>query len=143
MHRVRRSVLVRSFLLPFALLLWLSACHKWVQLEPPVDRAIVQEKPGTVRLTLADTSQIVLVDPGVKGDSLIGTLPETGWMRKDPQTVAVNLQDVQEIHERRTKVAATIGLTLGAMVVALAAVIGMYCAIEGGCSMSMNMASPY
>ncbi len=121
MHRVRRSVFVRSFLLPFALLLWLSACHKWVQLEPPVDRAIVQEKPGTVRLTLADTSQIVLVNPGVKGDSLIGTLPETGWKRKDPQTVAVNLQDVQEIHERRTKVAATIGLTLGAMVVALAA----------------------
>ena len=137
MHRVRRSVFVRSFLLPFALLLWLSACHKWVQLEPPVDRAIVQEKPGTVRLTLADTSQIVLVNPGVKGDSLIGTLPETGWKRKDPQTVAVNLQDVQEIHERRTKVAATIGLTLGAMVVALAAAIGMYCAIEGGCSISM------
>jgi hypothetical protein len=131
-------------LLPFALLLWLSACHKWVQLEPPVDRAIVQEKPGTVRLTLADTSRIVLVDPSVQGDSLIGILPKTRWEKpKDQQTVAVNLQDVQEIHERRTKVVATIGLTLGAMVVALAALIGVYCAVEGGCSMSMNMASPY
>ena len=125
MNRVRQSVFARFFLLPFALLLWLSACHKWVPLEPPVQQAIEESGPGTVRITLADGSRVTVKEPHVSGDSLVGAVEESTWergkLRWEDRMIEIPLGSVQQIEERRANTPATVvtvlGVTLGAMVV--------------------------
>ncbi len=109
----RRSPFLRRVILPLTLLAFLSACHKWVPLEPPVAQAIAERDPGTVRVTLADSSRIVLKEPHIMGDSLIAF--EDG---KEPQTVALLLEDLQRVEEKRANTPATVFLILGAAVLA-------------------------
>ncbi len=109
----RRSPCLRRVVLPLTLLAFLSACHKWVPLEPPVAQAIAEEEPGTVRVTLADGWQRVLKEPRISGDSLIAF--EEG---KKPRTVALPLEDLQRVEERRANTPATIGLVVGSLVAA-------------------------
>lgn len=92
---------LRRVVLPLTLLAFLSACHKWVPLEPPVAQAVTEEQPGTVRVTLKDNSQTVLQAPRVNGDSLVAL----------DGTVA--LDDVQRVEARRANTPATIGLVVG------------------------------
>jgi hypothetical protein len=110
----RRSPFLRRVVLPLTLLAFLSACHKWVPLEPPVAQAITEEEPGTVRVTLADNSRVVLKEPHISGDSLIAF--EEG---KEPQTVALLLEDLQRVEEKRANTPATIGLVVGSLGVAI------------------------
>ncbi len=123
----RRSPLLRRVVLPLTLLAFLSACHKWVPLEPPVAQAITEEEPGTVRVTLADNSRVVLKEPHISGDSLIAF--EEG---KEPQTVAVPLEDLQRVEEKRANTPATVVLILGAAVLAFFA-LGVIACSGGAC----------
>ena len=123
----RRSPLLRRVVLPLTLLAFLSACHKWVPLEPPVARAITEKDPGTVRVTLADSSQVVLKEPRISGDSLIAF--EDG---KEPQTVALLLEDLQRVEEKRANTPATVGLIVGSLALAYVAFVVIACA-GGGC----------
>ena len=108
MRYVRCSPLLLRVWLPLALLAFLSACHTWVPLEPPVAQAIAEVEPGTVRVTLVDSSQVALRDPRISGNRLVAL----------DDTVGVALDDVQQIEARRTKVLATVGLIFGGAVVA-------------------------
>jgi hypothetical protein len=121
----RRSPLLRRVILPLTLLAFLSACHKWVPLEPPVAQAVAEEEPGTVRVTLADGSQVVLKEPHISGDSLVAF--EDG---KEPQTVALLLEDVRQAEVQRTNKPATVGLVFGIAVVTVAAVVFLVFAIS-------------
>jgi len=103
MRYVRCSPLLLRVWLPLALLAFLSACHTWVPLEPPVAQAIAEVEPGTVRVTLVDSSQVALKDPRISGNRLVAL----------DDTVGVALDDVQQIEARRTKVLATVGLIFG------------------------------
>ncbi len=109
----RRSPFLRRVILPLTLLAFLSACHKWVPLEPPVAQAIAEEEPGTVRVTLADDSRVVLKEPRVSGDSLVAL----------DDTVRVALDDVQQIEARRANTPATIGLVVGSIAAAFGVLI--------------------
>jgi hypothetical protein len=122
----RRSPFLRRVVLPLALLAFLSAFYKWVPLEPPVAQAVAEEEPGTVRVTLADSSRIVLKEPHIMGDSLIAF--EDG---KEPQTVALPLEDLRQVEEQRTNVPATVGLVFGIAVVTSAVVVFVGAAIVG------------
>ena len=123
----RRSPFLRRVILPLTLLAFLSACHKWVPLEPPVAQAISETEPGTVRVTLADNSRVVLKEPHVSGDSLIAF--EEG---KEPQTVALPLEDLQRVEEKRANTPATVFLILGAAVLAFFA-LGVIACSGGAC----------
>ncbi len=101
----RRSPYVRRVILPLTLLAFLSACHKWV---PLYTQAITEEEPGTVRVTLADNSRVVLKEPHISGDSLIAL----------DDTVGVPLEEVQRVEEKRANTPATVFLILGAAVLA-------------------------
>ena len=118
----RRSPLLRRVVLPLTLLAFLSACYKWVPLEPPVAQAITEEEPGTVRVTLTDYSRMVLEEPRVSGDSLIAL----------DDTVRVALDDVRQIEARRTKVLATVGLIAGGAFLVTWVILLVDCASEGG-----------
>ena len=97
MNRVRQSAFARGLLLPLALLLWLSACHKWVPLETPYATAIAEAHPGEFRVTTADGTKRRMLDPVVTDDSVGG----------------VPLTEVQLVEERRTDVVAIVGLVVG------------------------------
>ena len=118
----RRSPLLRRVVLPLTLLAFLSACHKWVPLEPPVAQAIAEEEPGTVRVTLADSSRVVLKEPRISGDSLVAL----------DDTVRVALDDVQQIEARRANTPATIGLVVGSLAAAYGVLILLFIAAGGG-----------
>ncbi len=128
----RRSPLLRRVILPLTLLAFLSACHKWVPLEPPVAQAIAETESGTIRVTLADSSRIVLKEPHISGDSLMAFEDE-----KEPQTVALLLEDLQRVEEKRANTPATIGLVVGSIGVfiglAMLAYVIAICSGEGEC----------
>jgi hypothetical protein len=110
MYRVRRSVFARSFLLPLALLIWLSACMnqnqwKWEPLEPPFEQAIAERQPGTVRATLSDGEEVVFKKPLVSNDSLTTYVPgpttwDRGMPKREKQYFAIPLEAVDQLEER-------------------------------------------
>ena len=123
MPTYRSSRFVRRVVLPLTLLAFLSACHKWVPLEPPVAQAITEEESGTVRVTLTDNSRMVLKEPRVSGDSLVAL----------GDTVGVALDDVQQVEGRRANVLATVFLVAGAGVLALVGIVVVACGIGNEC----------
>ena len=126
MLRYRRSLCLRRVVLPLTLLAFMSACHKWVPLEPPVAQAITEEQPGTVRVTLTDNSQTVLEAPRVSGDSLVAI------------DGSVALDDVQRAEAKRANTPATIGLVVGIAAVAFVAFVAVvliaYCSSTPDCT---------
>lgn len=107
MSWIRQSAFARSFLLPLALLLWLSACHKWVQLQPPLQQAIAEEKPRTIRVTMQDGVQKELKEPRVSGDTLISR-------QTVGQQVEIPLEAVRTVEARKANTPATVALAVGA-----------------------------
>ena len=118
MHQSRRRV---AFAL--ASLAWISACSSWHRRDISAGVAPVISSDRPVRVTLVGGSVIVLLNPRVAGDSLIG---EVG---NQPQRMALALRDVSRIEDRRTSVARTGALTAGVtagvtvVLVALATVV--------------------
>ena len=125
MRRTRRSSFASAVLLPFTLLVWLTGCYKWVPLEPPVAQAVSERTPGTIRITLADGSQVVLKEPRVMGDSLraIGDGAEH-------QAAAFPLEGLREVEEKRANVPVIIGLAVGGIAVALGLAVVIACAVQ-------------
>lgn len=99
MRCLRESAFLRVVVLPFALVLWLSGCHKWVDLEPPYGPAIEAAETREFRLTVKgerrETESATL-----RGDTLwAGTLP-------------IPLKDLEAVEVRRKDVPATVGATM-------------------------------
>ena len=108
-HRRMAGIL----LLPSVLLVSLAECHHWVPLAEPLDRAIQIERPGTIRVWTADTSQ-VLTSPGVRGDTLIG-IPDDA--NGTGGAVLLPLSSVRRVEARKTQVVKTVLLAWGGMMV--------------------------
>ena len=108
----RRSLVLRFVILPLALVSFLSACHKWVPLEPPVAQAIAEAESGTIRITLADSSRMVLKARRIEGDSLYATDEKT-------HAVTLLLRNVLAVEEEKTDGVKT-GLLIGGIVLVVA-----------------------
>lgn len=93
---------------PMALLLLvlhLGACTSW-QLTTVSPRQVVEaEQPSSVRITQPDGTQVVLKDPAIRNDSIVGT-DEAGMVKQ-----AALDDGVLEV--RRLSVGKTIGLSIG------------------------------
>ena len=110
MFVLRRSRLMRCTLV-LALVTWLSACHKWVPLEPPVLQTLEATDPDMVRVTRTDGRQVTLKEPRVSQNSLIGFWDESSSSR----TTSMPLEAVAGIEERQSDTLATVGLVTGAI----------------------------
>jgi hypothetical protein len=121
--RIRRSIAA------ILLVLYLPACHHWVQPNDVTPQAYIATKhPSKVRLTVNDTAhglhRFELLAPSVvQGDSLTG-VPRVG---APPVTIAIGAIEQFESHESNPS--GTFGLVLGGAavvgVVALAIYIGI------------------
>ena len=102
---VRGSWLFRRFVLPLTLVTLLSACTKWVALEPPY--APSQGEYEKLRITGDDGTRVVIHDPRLEADSLRGTVSDSD------QVAAIPIDSVQKIEKRGTNWLATAGLVVG------------------------------
>lgn len=114
-QRVRRAVAA------VLLAVYLPACHHWVTPQGMTPQEyITANHPSTVRVTLADSTRVVLQHPRAASDSLWGSLAPGGqW--------GAPLSSVQLFQVRKSDAAGTVFLTLG-IVVGTVFVAGAICA---------------
>jgi hypothetical protein len=92
-----------------------TACTSW-RMNALSPQAAVQGHPRTLRVTRTDSSQVILHDPGLQGDSIVGITPQ--------QTrVGVPLDSVAVTHTRRTSAVKTVFAVVGVAAAAFAAVV--------------------
>jgi hypothetical protein len=107
----------------------LNACTSW-QAEQVAPAAYIDaQHPGTVRLTLQDSTRLTLYSPVVMGDSIAGAAGD------DSSHHAVDQRDVRTFEVRRTSAAKTVGLVLGVaagLMVASAALFAVECSTACG-----------
>ena len=114
MKNLRANRFVRSFLLPFAAVLWLgfAGCTSWKDPGYTVEQVVNIERPYELRARLSDGSQIEIKSPRLESDSLIGAGPndpETGRMTR----VAIPLTDVVSVEVKRSDGVKTAALAVG------------------------------
>ena len=110
------------------LFVWVTACTKWVPLEPPYSPSL--EEYGKLRITNERGVPVVFREPLLQGDSVRGTVVTSYWERGDLKhteaTAAIPMDSVRKIEKRGTDIAATAaailipGLILGVAVAAAA-----------------------
>ena len=117
MRVFRRSKFQRHLVIPLMLVCFMSACHKWVPLESPLEQALA-EHHGKVRLTLEDGQRVELESVFVARDSVFRDI--FGATRSG---VGVPLSDVAKAEVRKTDVVGTVGLVV---------LIGVAASLAGG-----------
>lgn len=124
MGRSLRQVLERGALLigvaatPAAL-----GCTSWRQAGLPADQLVRQQRPGAVRVTLLDSSRVVLLRPHSVGDSLVGNA-EGDERRTAVPTDSVKAVAVRQLNSTTTalSVIGAAGLVFTALCVGVAGV---------------------
>lgn len=118
MRYLRESTFLRA-VLPLTLVLWLSACHKWVELAPPYGPAIEAAETREFRLTAAGERR----------------LTESATLRHDTVwagTFPIPLKDLEAVEVRKTDIFSTSVLAiLGAATASLLVFIAV--CYEGDC----------
>lgn len=128
MQRIRQCSFVRSVLLPFALTLWLSGCHKWVEIPAPYEWSVPAIDPGEVRATLSNGAQVTLDNPEVVRDTLLADWESASRSGSVGRTTRLPLTDISKIEARQSDPLATVGLALGVTVVTLGALVTLVAA---------------
>ena len=82
------------------LLVLLTSCYSWRPTTISPARIIAEEEPSTVRVTLADGTQLTLDDPTIRSDSIVSKEGEA----------QVVVSDVSRVELRLLSVAKTIGI---------------------------------
>lgn len=85
---------------------FMSACHRWVPLEAPVEQTLAQHE-GRLRLTLEDDEQIIGDSAWIAGDSV--------FVVADPETTSgVPLSDVVGVETRESNAIEVFAITAAA-----------------------------
>jgi len=110
MRYFRRSAFLRLVVLPFTLLAFLPACHKWSEVRTTVDATTALPNPA--RLTLNNGDRITLEDATISGDSVVG-IRERRSEISPIRRVAIALGDVAGVEERSVKIGESVGTGVG------------------------------
>ncbi len=110
---------------------YLAGCSSWYVQEVSPQQLITEDQPGKIRVTLTDGSQMVLEQPRVSGDTLIGCEVQTrqrcpsdpGALLRSGQQVNIPLSDVTDVAIQRTDAGKTTALIFGMVLVVGAAVL--------------------
>ena len=129
MHRTQRSCVVRSVLLYVGLAAFLSACHKWVVVEPP--DLVLQEQAEAP----TDNREVLRLRFEESDASIEGQLqslgPDSLVVAKGSHQASVPRSTVSEVAVRRGDAAGTAGVVLGSIVGAVL-LLGVAVAASGG-----------
>lgn len=94
----RRSPLMRAVVVPTTMLSFLSAlsaCQKWAPVEDPVVQTLAAEQPSKVRVTTSAQQVVVLEDPEVREESLIGVAPNSQSMSRTFETELSGIRSIE------------------------------------------------
>lgn len=111
-----------------AMLLWyVPACTTWQVTQGVTPQQLIADRhPPAVRVTLPDSSRIVLDEPSIEGDSLVGFVGA-----KDSSVAAA---DITQIAVRKVSTGKTVGLVFGLAL--LGATIAAGVALSNMCILS-------
>jgi hypothetical protein len=97
----------------------LSACTSWRVQHATPEQVIRQDQPSKLRVVRTDSVRLVLSQPHISGDSLVGTLNRA--------EVGIPLSEVSSVAQRKSDVAKSIGLGLAVSAVALGVLYAVSC----------------
>ena len=127
MPHFREFPFLRLVVLPVAVAASVSACAKYVVLQPPLDETVAQES-GKVRVTLADGSRFLVAHPTIRADSLIGFDSDSWDGRAYTDSVQVALDDVFAVEKKKTDIFKSVAFAILVLLV----VEGILVAAAGG-----------
>ena len=106
---------------------FLAGCSSWYVQEVSPQQLLTEEQPGKIRVTLTDGSQVVLQQPRVSGDTLMGRVAGKGRTPSGEMFVSeqmsIPLSDVADVAIQRTDAGKTTAFILGTVVVVGGAVV--------------------
>ena len=85
------------------LMVLLTACHTWQPITASPQGWTPEERPSSVRATLANGRVITVEDPMMRNDSIVGATDFAG-------VVGVAPEDISLLEERRLSILRSIGL---------------------------------
>ena len=102
------------------LILYLSctACTSW-RPDSLTPQAVVQSKPSSLRVTLTDSSQVIVNNPQLQGDTIVGLGEQKGQVR-------VPIDSVLLTDTRRGDAGKSVLAVLGVAAGLFAVVVGVY-----------------
>ena len=122
MRRIRRSSFVRSFVLPFALTIWLGACHSWVPARPPsVELPAQAAMPETER----DELRLSTGSDWVARGKLAALTKDTVRISGEDAMISVPVGEVSKVELRKADTSKSVFLGLGIAALAWGALIGI------------------
>jgi len=92
-----------------------TACTSW-RMNTLSPQAVVESHPRALRVTRTDSSQVILNDPSLQGDSIVGISPRH-------MHVGVPLDSIATTHTRRTSAVKTVFAVIGVGAAAFAALV--------------------
>lgn len=97
---------------------FLAACSSWRVVTPTPTEYFQNQRPGEVRVTRTNSSQVTLRAPALLGDTLVGTAGGGLVQGDTARHISVPLRDVRTLEIRKVSVTRTLGLFLGVALVA-------------------------
>src|SRR5688572_3161857 len=98
-----------------------GACQAWKSDQRPVPVVVQEQRDGKVALTTNDVGWIVVRNPSIEGDSIVGT--RTGGTASEDRRTAVPITAVRGVETRQISLLRTVGLGIA---IALGAVLAFY-----------------
>jgi len=92
-----------------ALTLLSSACQAWKVENRPAEAVVRQNHSGNVAVTMNDLRWVVLKNPQLRSDSIVGTRIAGNTYGKERRT-ALSLRGVRSVETRRFSLVRTLGL---------------------------------
>lgn len=106
-----KSTLVRRRIVAWALLFtYLPACTSWRVVRPTPSEYLQTQRPGEIRVTLADNSQVKLRAPVLFRDTLVGTVGGGLVQGDTAHQASVPLGDVRTLEVRKFSIVKALGL---------------------------------
>jgi hypothetical protein len=141
LNRLRRSWICCRVLLPATLVVWLSACHRWVPVEQPqasLQQAAAAGGSSTYRVYVNGSETLEGKLTEVRGDSVVIQTSDRTCCSGggDAESTTVAVEAVERAEVRETKVLATVLLTVGlvaAPFIAFGVALGIACAGDERC----------
>ena len=114
------------------LVLCLSACTTWRLSEMAPQTLVATERPGRIRVTRSDGSELVLRSPSIRADSLYGLQRGVvGGVRGD-RSVGIPLTDIRQLAVGRDDLAKSVGLTVLILAVVAGGILVLVVGSAGG-----------
>ena len=119
---MRRTVVRFRITVLLTLMSLSSGCTQWAARQPAPVEILASEHPDKVKIVTASGEAIEVHNPEVRGDSVIGLLPNTGVAGQPLARFSMPLSDVRGIATQRRDAARTIALAAGVPIAAALAV---------------------